>query len=290
MKNTFKKLIALLLLTTMVLGLVSCVQPEDVEYEGNDPTLVEPEPKKEVTSVAIKYNNKTESDGYISVDLSAGTIDLTATVRVKNKCEYTLTFESSNEGVAEITNDGKVTLKSKEGIVLSVDNYVPTAYTAHYNRKEQGLFADYVIIMGYDEYYAGSPEAGPVSSIEYVENGIADTVEVVPANKVINAVPFYTRVWKTTNGTLDSEAVSMDVATQFIANNGIETYWNETTCHNYGEAQIGDVFYQVWLEDTQALQDKLNVMKKYNLGGVAEWKLGLENAAAWDLIANYMNE
>lgn len=178
----------------------------------------------------------------------------------------------------------------KEGIVLSVDNYVPTAYTAHYNRKEQGLFADYVIIMGYDEYYAGSPEAGPVSSIEYVENGIADTVEVVPANKVINAVPFYTRVWKTTNGTLDSEAVSMDVATQFIANNGIETYWNETTCHNYGEAQIGDVFYQVWLEDTQALQDKLNVMKKYNLGGVAEWKLGLENAAAWDLIANYMNE
>ena len=119
MKNTFKKLIALLLLTTMVLGLVSCTQPEDVEYEGNDPTLVEPEPKKEVTSVAIKYNNKTESDGYISVDLSAGTIDLTATVRVKNKCEYTLTFESSNEGVAEITNDGKVTLKSAGETVIT---------------------------------------------------------------------------------------------------------------------------------------------------------------------------
>ena len=82
----------------------------------------------------------------------------------------------------------------------------------------------------------------------------------------------------------------MDVATQFIANNGVETYWNETTCHNYGEAQIGDVFYQVWLEDTQALQDKLNVMKKYDIGGVAEWKLGLENSAVWDLIAAYMNE
>lgn len=178
----------------------------------------------------------------------------------------------------------------REGIVLSVDNYVPTGYTDHYNREEQGLFVDYVIIMGYDEYYSGSPEAGPVASIEFVENGIADTVAVVPANKVINAVPFYTRVWKTENGTLTSEAVSMDVATQFIANNGVETYWNETTCHNYGEAQIGDVFYQVWLEDTQALQDKLNVMKKYNIGGVAEWKLGLENSAAWDLIEAYMNE
>ena len=178
----------------------------------------------------------------------------------------------------------------KEGIVLSVDNYVPTGYTDHYNREEQGLFVDYVIIMGYDEYYSGSPEAGPVASIQFVENGIADTVAVVPENKVINAVPFYTRVWKTENGELTSEAVSMDVATQFIANNGVETYWNETTCHNYGEAQIGDIFYQVWLEDTQALQDKLNVMKKYNLGGVAEWKLGLENAAVWDLIAAYMNE
>ncbi len=119
MKNTLHKLIALLLLTTMVLGLVSCVKPEDVEYEGNDPTLVEPDPIKEVTSVAIKYNNKTESDGYISVDLSAASIELTATVRVKNKCEYTLTFESSNEGVAEITNDGKVTLKSAGETVIT---------------------------------------------------------------------------------------------------------------------------------------------------------------------------
>ena len=177
----------------------------------------------------------------------------------------------------------------KEGIVLSIDNYVPTGYTDHYNREEQGIFVDYVVIMGYDEYYAGSATAGPVASINFVEEGITKTLEVVPANKVINAVPFYTRVWKTENGTLTSEAVSMDVATQFIANNGIETYWNEETCHNYGEAQIGDVFYQVWLEDTQALQDKLNVMSQYDLGGVAEWKLGLENAAAWDLIENYMN-
>lgn len=118
MKNTFKKLIALVLLTSMVLGLASCTTTQ-TEYEGNDPTLVEPEPKKEVTSVAIKYNNKTESDGYINVDLSAGAIDLTATVRVKNKCEYTLTFESSNTDVAEITDDGKVTLKSAGETVIT---------------------------------------------------------------------------------------------------------------------------------------------------------------------------
>ncbi len=178
----------------------------------------------------------------------------------------------------------------KEGIVLSVDNYVPSDYTKHYHREEQGRFVDYVIIMGYDEYYSGSGEAGPVASIDFVRDGIADTVAVVPENKVINAVPFYSRIWKTKGGAVDCESVAMDVATEFIANNGIETYWNEETSHNYGEAQIGETFYQVWLEDTQALQDKLNVMKQYNLGGVAGWKLGLENAAVWDLIEAYMNE
>ncbi len=178
----------------------------------------------------------------------------------------------------------------KEGIVLSVDNYVPSDYTKHYHREEQGRFVDYVIIMGYDEYYSGSGEAGPVASIDFVRDGIADTVAVVPENKVINAVPFYSRIWKTIGGAVDCESVAMDVATEFIANNGIETYWNEETSHNYGEAQIGETFYQVWLEDTQALQDKLNVMKQYNLGGVAGWKLGLENAAVWDLIEAYMNE
>ena len=177
----------------------------------------------------------------------------------------------------------------REGIVLSVDNYVPTGYTDHYNREEQGLFADYVIVMGYDEHYSGS-EAGPVASTKYVTEGIENTIAVVPENKVINAVPFYTRIWKTEGDVVSCDSVSMDAAAQFVANNGIETYWNGETGHNYGEIQTGEAFYQVWLEDIQALEQKLGIMGNYNLGGIAGWKLGLENAAAWDLIENYMNQ
>ncbi|MDE6320318.1 MAG: chitinase, partial [Lachnospiraceae bacterium] len=85
----------------------------------------------------------------------------------------------------------------KYGIVLSVDNYVPMNHTDHYDRAEQGVVADYVIIMGYDEHYNGSKEAGSVASINFVENGIKNTVADVPAKKVINALPFYTRLWET---------------------------------------------------------------------------------------------
>src|SRR5574344_997482 len=82
------------------------------------------------------------------------------------------------------------------GIVLSADDYVPQDYSKYYRRDVQGKVCDYVIIMGYDEHTSGSEEAGSVASIDFVMQGIEDTLKDVPANKVINAVPFYTRVWK----------------------------------------------------------------------------------------------
>lgn len=178
----------------------------------------------------------------------------------------------------------------KNGIVLSVDNYVPMGYTDHYNRGEQGVFADYVIIMGYDEHYSGSPEAGSVASIGFVEDGIRRTVEQVPAEKVINGLPFYTRIWKSEGAGLTSEAVGMEMAEQFVSNHNIELRWDEETCQNYGEVQEGGTFYQVWLEDEHSIEAKLNIMQKYNIGGVAAWKLGFEKASIWDVIEKYLNQ
>ena len=178
----------------------------------------------------------------------------------------------------------------KNGIVLSVDNYVPTGYTDHYDRREQGIVADYVIIMGYDEHYAGSPEAGSVASINYVENGIADTVSQVPANKVINAIPFYTRIWETTGSSISSQAVGMEMAEEYVAAHNIDVEWNEETCQNYGEYTSGDTLYQVWLEDEASIRVKLNIMEKYGIGGVAAWRLGFEKPEIWDEIETYLNQ
>lgn len=176
------------------------------------------------------------------------------------------------------------------GIVLSVDNYVPTGYTDHYDRQEQGVVADYVIIMGYDEHYAGSTEAGSVASINFVEEGIKKTVEQVPSDKVINAVPFYTRIWETNGGKLSSQAVGMDVAEEFINAHNIQVEWDEETCQNYGEYTDGASLYQVWLEDESSIEVKLNIMEKYNIGGVASWRLGYEKPEIWDIIEVYLNK
>ena len=178
----------------------------------------------------------------------------------------------------------------EHGIVLSVDNYVPMGHTDHYNRAEQGLVADYVVIMGYDEHYSGSDEAGSVASISFVERGISDTVEQVPAEKVINGIPFYTRIWETAGTNISSQAVGMEMAQAYIREHGITTRWDEETCQNYGEFQSGDSFCQVWLEDAESIRVKLQVMQSQGIKGVASWKLGLETPAVWDVIAEYMGQ
>lgn len=175
----------------------------------------------------------------------------------------------------------------KNGIVLSVDNYPISGGAIWYNRREQGVYADYVIVMGYDEHWGSGGTAGSVSSIDYVESGIADTLEYVPAEKLINGIPFYTRIWKTTGTEVVGESVGMQAAANFVAENGIQTQWQEAECQHYGEIQKGDTLYQVWMEDYDSVKVKLDVMKTYDLAGVAEWKLGLETADVWDLIVEY---
>lgn len=176
----------------------------------------------------------------------------------------------------------------KNNLVLSVDNPVPEDFTSHYDRAEQGRVVDYVIIMGYDEHYVGS-DAGSVASLPWVEEGIQDTLAEVPAERVINAVPFYTRLWKTTGGNVSSEAIGMDQAQQVIAENNVETYWDKTTSQNYGKYDIDNSTCQIWLEDAQSIAEKVKLVSKYDLAGVSAWKLGFENSGIWQVISDNLN-
>ena len=178
----------------------------------------------------------------------------------------------------------------REGIVLSVDNYVPYNFNDHYRIEEQGLFADYVVIMGYDEHYAGSKEAGSVASIEYVTYGIEEALKMVPAEKLINGIPFYSRIWKTTAEGLSSEAYGMDQIQQFIANHHMTVEWNAAACQNYAEVHEDDASYQIWVEDAESIEKKLEVMQSHKIAGVAEWCLGMESSDVWDVISEYMEK
>lgn len=173
-------------------------------------------------------------------------------------------------------------------LVLSVDNPVPQ-FTGFYNRKEQGIVADYVIIMGYDEHTTGSEEAGSVASLPFVKEGIEKTLQEVPKEKVINGIPFYTRLWtESNNGTLSSEVMTMDAASQYIQENGIEVYWEKETAQNYGELLTDNGTQKIWMEDETSIEEKMKLIEQYGLAGVASWKLGFERADVWNVISQYL--
>ena len=196
---------------------------------------------------------------------------------------------AAGEGFIEFVRELSI-LCRRNNIILSVDNYVPMAYNQNYNRKEQGIVADYVIIMGYDEHYAGSEEAGSVASIGYVRNGIEKTLEEVPAEKVINAVPFYTRLWHIDNNDkLTSSALGMNAAAKTLKNHNITPEWDEETAQYYGEFNNADGFYQIWLEEEASIEEKAKLIKEYNLAGIASWRLGYEKNEIWDVILKYVN-
>lgn len=179
------------------------------------------------------------------------------------------------------------------GIVLSVDNYAP-GFTSYYNRKEQGIVADYVITMAYDEHTNASGKSGSVASYNYVEAAVENTLKEVPAEKTIIAVPFYTRLWKeitNEDGTVDitSQAYGMSAAANVFTDHGVEPVWDEETKQYYGEYEYKGALYKMWLEEDNSIEAKMELINAANVAGVAAWKMGLEKSSVWNVIVKYVN-
>lgn len=192
-------------------------------------------------------------------------------------------------------------------LVFSVDNYVPQPYNEHYDLEEQGIVADYVVIMAYDEHTEGSYEAGSVSSYDYVQSGIENALEKVPNTKLVVGLPFYTRLWLETPKTeaelaeqegteaagypnkVSSTAMGMDEAAETLQNAGVQAEWDDNAKQNYAQWEADGGTYKIWLEDSTSLEEKLKLIKQNKLAGVAEWRLGWENSSIWDLILQYVN-
>lgn len=178
----------------------------------------------------------------------------------------------------------------KEKLVLSVDNPVPQPYNMHYDLKEQGIVVDYVIIMGYDEHYNGDSQAGSVASIGFVRSGIEEALLAVPKEKLISGIPFYTRVWAEPYGSsnVTSEVLGMNGASNYVKEHNMEVVWDESVGQNVAELQADDALYRIWMEDEQSIEEKMKLVQEYELGGVAEWKLGFERDSIWEIIEKYL--
>lgn len=177
-----------------------------------------------------------------------------------------------------------------QNLVVSVDTPVPQAYTMYYQRGEQARFVDYMIVMAYDEHFAGSEEAGSVSSLPFVQQAVEEMTRVMPADQVICGIPFYTRVWteKFGQSAITSEVLGMDGAKNYAKENQMTETWDASLGQNVATVETSDDRYTIWMEDEQSMEEKLKVIQSADLAGVAEWKLGFERADVWSLISEYI--
>lgn len=177
-----------------------------------------------------------------------------------------------------------------QNLVVSVDTPVPQAYTMYYQRGEQARFVDYMIVMAYDEHFAGSEEAGSVSSLPFVQQAVEEMTRVMPADQVICGIPFYTRVWteKFGQSAITSEVLGMDGAKNYAKENQMTETWDASLDQNVATVETSDARYTIWMEDEQSMEEKLKVIQSADLAGVAEWKLGFECADVWSLISEYI--
>lgn len=194
----------------------------------------------------------------------------------------------AGEGYIEFIRELSIECK-KAGLILSVDNYVPTDYTAFYNRAEQAKYADYIIIMGYDEHNFGSTEAGSNASIGFVRDGVVNTLGDVPAEQVILGMPMYGRAFYMDGDSLKCIAVSMDAMEDVMNLHPDDVKWLDDLGQYYVAYEKDGTQRELWVENADSLKLKFGVLQEFNLAGAAYWKLTLENSSVWPVVGEFLN-
>ncbi|WP_317366565.1 glycosyl hydrolase family 18 protein [uncultured Tyzzerella sp.] len=234
-------------------------------------TLSDPNKRSKIINTLLEYAKKYNLDG-INIDFENV---------AKEDGDYYLQF------IKEATSIFK-----QNGLVVSVDMYVPAPWTAHYQMKEVAKIVDYVIIMAYDEHYSTSKESGSVSSLPWAEKYMVEATKLVPKDKLIMGVPFYTRVWTETkkpDGTVSvvSKSLKMEEARKLLEDNNANIVWNEKTKQYYGEYFSDGTTKKIWLEDEKSMEERMKLARKLDVKGIAAWKRGHETDATWDIINKY---
>ncbi|MBU3805128.1 MAG: hypothetical protein H9872_10285 [Candidatus Cellulosilyticum pullistercoris] len=171
-----------------------------------------------------------------------------------------------------------------QGLIVSVDVYMPSEWSNHYEREKVAASSDYFMVMAYDQHWSGSEEAGSVSEIPWVENGIQKNLEEVPKEKLVLGIPFYTRLWIERSNGLNVKSYSMASIQEVISSWGVLPIYDEASGQNYVEHVQEDGIYKVWLEDYESISKRIALMEKYELAGYGAWRLGYETSDIWDIL------
>ena len=201
-------------------------------------------------------------------------------------------YETDKEEYAELIRELAVTLRNR-GIITSVCVNVPDGsptWSLCFDSKAISDAADYIMVMTYDQYTlddSGREIPGPVAGLDWVELNLKKMIERdgIESEKLFLGVPFYSRFWRERNGTIKNKSsIYMEGAKKYMNNNSQNVEWLEDEGQYYVEYKDGNDTIKIWVEDENSLREKLKLVDKYNLAGVAAWRRGQETSEVWEVI------
>lgn len=186
-------------------------------------------------------------------------------------------------------------LLREQGLTVSVDVTFKSNsgnWSLIYDRKALGEAVDYVAVMAYDEHWASSPVPGSVASLPWVEKGLQALLEEVPSEKILLGVPLYARLWTVAENpdgpAVTSRAWSMGQTRRWLRENRLEPVFDPATGQHFAELQEEGRRHLLWLEDETSLQQRVELVHKYGLAGIAAWQRGFAKEDIWPVLKEYL--
>lgn len=205
--------------------------------------------------------------------------------------DFEYMYKADKDAYSQFIRELSVAFRNN-GIIVSVDVTVPDGsdnYSLCYDRQAIGEAADYVVLMAYDQTAQNGNTPGSNAAGDWVETNIKKLLEVVDEEKLVLAIPLYTRVWSLSgNGDVKSQARTITETKNLINSNNASLTYLEDKKQNYTEYYLGNTKYMIWVEDLKSIEEKLKLYKSYNLGGVAFWRKEYEPNNLWELVEKYV--
>ncbi|MBP1762741.1 MAG: chitinase [Firmicutes bacterium] len=159
---------------------------------------------------------------------------------------------------------------------------------AAYDYGALGKLTDFVTIMTYDKH-AAATKPGSVSPYKWVEKNIKEALKSIPANKLVVCIGAYGYDWPVPE-VGETKYIGMREAQQRADSHKAKVKWDDDSQSAYFFYWDGGVKHEVWFENGFSITRKVALAKKYNIRGVAIWRIGFEDKQYWSKLHKAVNK
>ena len=152
-----------------------------------------------------------------------------------------------------------------------------SSWSGAFDYKAIGQAVDRVMLMAYDQHYAGGPP-GPIASADWVDRVLKFAVSQIPKEKVILGIAGYGYSWRAPGS---AHSVTYQRAVELAAK-GSGVRWDANHKAPYATYEGREM----WFENAASISYKLELVQKYDIQGIALWRLGQEDPQMWQLVAS----